>query len=177
MDEQADRNAVSRRQALGYGGALVAGAAAGSLINVGPAAAAPSGGSVPSPSVSLARAERAIEAGIRFARSHNFPPMFLFVVDEGGDEKASQRMDGNSPASVVLVPVKARTAAAFRTSTATLARNTTDPARIASITTAGFSLLPGGEPLTDNGVVIGAVGAGGGSPDQDAQVAQAAARA
>jgi glc operon protein GlcG len=180
-EQDADREGqegLSRRQALGYGGAVVGGVAASSLLTAGPAAATgrTSAGSVPSPSISLDRANRIIEAGIRYVRNHNLPPMFLYVVDECGDEKASRRMDRNSPASVILVPPKARTSAAFRTATADLAGRTTDPARIASFTTAGFSLLGGGRPITENGVVIGALGVGGGSPEQDDEVARAAVR-
>ena len=108
-------------------------------------------------------------------RTHQgIPAMFFVVVDQDGDEIASQRMDGNSPASVTLVPAKARTAAAFRAPTADLATRTTDQARIASFIGAGFSLLPGGRPIAVNGAVVGALGVGGGSPEQDDEVSRAA---
>jgi glc operon protein GlcG len=176
-DTNDERDGFSRRQALGYGGAVVGGVAASSLLGAGSAAATSrSSSSVPTPSVSLDRANRIIEAGIRYVRNHNLPPMYFYVVDESGDEKASRRMDRNGPASLALVPPKARTSAAFRTATADLARNTTNPARIASFTAAGFSLLGGGRPITENGTVIGALGVGGGSPEQDDEVAQAALR-
>jgi glc operon protein GlcG len=177
-----DEEGVSRRRALGYGGAVVGGVAAGSLLGAGPAAAAATdssrhSGSLPARSVSLAQANRILAAGVRYVESHpSIPPMFLLVVDECGDEKASRRMDRNSPASVTLVPIKARTAVSFRTATADLGARTTDPARIASFTTAGFSLLGGGRPITENGMVIGAVAVGGGSPEQDDEVARAALR-
>ncbi len=45
--------------------------------------------------------------------------------------------------------------------------------RAQSFLAAGFSLLGGGVPITRNGQVIGAVGIGGGSPEQDVQVAEA----
>ena len=70
-------------------------------------------------------------------------------------------------ASVALVPAKARTARAFRAATADLATGVTDPARIASFTAAGFSLLGGGRPVVEDDQVIGAIGVGGGSPAQD----------
>jgi uncharacterized protein GlcG (DUF336 family) len=171
------RDGLSRRQALGYGGAVVGGVAASSLLGAGSAAASGHGSaSVATPSVSLDRANRIIEAGIRYVRSHNLPPMYFYVVDECGEEKASRRMDGNGPAALALVPPKARTAAAFRTATADLAARTTDPARIASFVGAGFSLLPGGRPITDRGTVVGALGVGGGTPEQDDEVARAALR-
>ena len=48
--------------------------------------------------------------------------MFIAVVDDCGVIKMSSRMDGNSQASVTVVPPKAVTATAFRTPTATLAQ-------------------------------------------------------
>jgi uncharacterized protein GlcG (DUF336 family) len=176
-----EQEGVSRRRALGYGGAVVGGVAASSLLGAGSAAAASGhdghSGSLPARSVSLDQANRIISAAIRYVQTHpGIPPMFVLVVDECGNEKASRRMDGNGPASVTLVPIKARTAVAFRTATADLGARTTDPARIASFTTAGFSLLGGGRPITENGAVIGAVGVGGGSPEQDDEVARAALR-
>lgn len=172
------RSAVTRRQMLGYGSAAAAGVAATSLLGAGPAAADEGGGprgSVEMRSVSLPQANRIVAAGIAYVRDHEkLPPMFIMVVDVCGDEKASRRMDGNGAASVTLVPLKARTSAAFRAATADLAANVTDPARIASFTTAGFSLLGGGRPIVENEKVIGAVGVGGGTPEQDDEVARAA---
>ena len=177
----AEQDGLSRRQALGYGGAaVVGGVAASSLLSAGPAAASSghgSSGSLQKRSVSLDQANRIIAAAVRYVQTHpGIPPMFVLVVDDCADEKASKRMDGNGPASVTLVPIKARTAVAFRTATADLAARTTDPARIASFTTAGFSLLGGGRPIVENGATIGAVAVGGGTPEQDDEVARAALR-
>ena len=134
-------------------------------------------GSIPLRSVSLAQANRIVAAAVAYVRNHSgIPPMYVLVVDVCGDEKASRRMDGNGPASVTLVPIKARTAVSFRAATADLAARTTDPGRIASLTTAGFSLLGGGRPIMENGAVIGAVAVGGGTPEQDDEVAAAALR-
>ena len=53
------------------------------------------------------------------------------------------------------------------------------PARIASLTTAGFSLLDGGCPIGENGTVAVAVAVavGGGTLEQDDEVARAALQA
>lgn len=181
--QSAGQEPVSRRQVLAYGGAVAGVVAAATLADAAPAGAAEAdadlvGGSLPLRSVSLAQANRIVSAGIQFVRDNpRLPPMYVLVVDVCGDEKSARRMDGNGAASVVLVPAKARTAAAFRRATVDLAAGTTDPARIASFTAAGFSLLGGGRPIVENGVVIGAVGVGGGTPEQDDEVAQAALRA
>ena len=178
------REHLNRRQALGLGGAAAATVAAGSLLASGPASAAPVQAEIEAEwsrrestvlrSVSLAQADRIVEAAVAYVRERGLPPMYVLVVDVAGDEKASQRMDGNGIASVALVPPKARTSVAFRSATIDLAARTTDPARIASFTAAGFSLLGGGRPIVERETVIGAVAVGGGSPEQDDEVAQAA---
>ena len=177
---------TSRRAALGYAALAAAAAAAVGVTTADDADAATATASASSTSsrgplelrsISQAQAERVLAAAVRHTRRNNLPPMFVIVVDAFGDEKATVRMDGNGSASLALAPPKARTSAAFRTATATLAANTTDPGRIASVTTAGFSLLGGGVPLVQDGSVIGAVGAGGGSPEQDHAVASAGAAA
>ncbi len=171
-----EHDGLSRRRALGYGGAIVAGAAASQLIV--DSAAAAGRGSDEMRTISLTQANRIIAAAVQYVKQHDLPPMFIYVVDACGEEKASRRMDGNSPAAVALVPPKARTARAFRTPTVQLAQGTTDPARIASFVGAGFSLLGGGRPIVEeDGMVIGAIGVGGGSPDQDDEVAAAAVEA
>lgn len=172
-----DDGGLTRRQALGYGTALAVGAAA--VAGVAPAAAAEgdeeaaAAGPVQLLSVSLAQAKRILGGAERRAREIGVP-VYVVVVDVCGDVKAARRMDGNSPAALTLAPLKARTANAFRTPTATLAERVAgDPARLASFTTAGFTLLGGGVPITEGDVVIGAVGVGGGSPEQDVDVAEA----
>lgn len=170
-----EQSAVSRRQALTVGGGLAAAAAVSSIAGAGPAAADGGNGDARPQtvlSVSLAQAKAVLRAAEREAGRLRVPS-FIVVVDVCGDVKASSRQDGNSRASLTLAPLKAQTALAFRTPTATLAERTTDPIRAQSLLAAGFTLLGGGLPLTADGQVIGAVGVGGGSPDQDIQVAEA----
>ena len=173
---EAARGGLSRRGAIGLAAAA---GAVGTTMLATPAAAAgvdaaADGGVRRLPSVTLALAEKITAAALAYVRRNDLPPMFVIVVDVCGDEKASARMDGNGTASTVLAPVKARTSAAFRAATADLAARTTAPAAVASFTTAGFSLLGGGVPIVVDGQVIGAVGVGGGSPQQDDEVARAA---
>jgi hypothetical protein len=66
--------------------------------------------------------------------------MFMVVVDDCGVIKMSSRMDGNSQASVTVVPPKAVTANAFRTPPPRWPRRAGDPTQLASIMGAGFSL-------------------------------------
>jgi uncharacterized protein GlcG (DUF336 family) len=127
--------------------------------------------------ISLEQAQTVLEAARAHAESIGVPS-FITVVDVHGTEKASLRMDGNGEASPRLAPQKARTAVSFKTATHDLGAGVgSDPAVVASITTAGFSLLGGGVPLELNGAVVGAIGSGGGEPDQDVEVAKAGADA
>ncbi len=172
---------LTRRQALGYGSAAAATVAAASMLATAPASAAETdddersrGGSTVLRSVSLAQANRIAAAAVRYVRDNDLPPMYVLVVDVAGNEKASRRMDGNGIASLALVPGKARSALGFRTSTLAFGAGVTDAGRIASFTTAGFSLLGGGRPIFEDEVLIGAVAVGGGTPEEDDQVAEAA---
>ena len=171
-----DTTGLSRRQALAVGGGLAATLAAGTLAAAGPAGAAESTSEPGDPqrvsSVSLSQAQAVLAAAEREAARIGVP-MYIVVVDVCGDPKAEFRQDGNARAALALAPLKAATALAFRTPTTTLARNTTDPVRAQSFLAAGFTLLGGGMPIVHDDQVIGAVGVGGGSPDQDDQVAQA----
>ena len=172
---------VSRRQALAVGGGLAV-AAAGSIAAAGPAAAANDPGDPGDPvtlrSISLAQAQAVVAAALREATRRQFPPMFVVVVDVCGDIKASARQDGNSRAALTLAPQKAATALAFRNTTRALAEGVArDDLRAESFLAAGFTLLGGGLPIRHGnrttGQVIGAIGVGGGTADQDIVVAEA----
>ncbi|GAA3728193.1 hypothetical protein GCM10022225_06970 [Plantactinospora mayteni] len=71
---------------------------------------------------------------------------------------------------------KARLAAAFRKPTSVLLENWRDrPLFAASLTEVlpgGVTLNPGGYPIVRDGELVGAIGVGGGSPDQDELVAR-----
>jgi glc operon protein GlcG len=102
-------------------------------------------------------------------------PMYIVILDESGVIKAAHRMDGNGMASTELAPRKAFTALAFRNATHTLAEaNASDPARVVSIgANPRFTLLGGGVPIRIGGQVVGGIGVGGGSAQQDLEVALA----
>jgi len=71
---------------------------------------------------------------------------------------------------------KARLAAAFRKSTASLLEQWADrplyPASLVEIIPGGVTLNKGGMPIFENGECIGAIGIGGSSPDSDHEVAR-----
>jgi uncharacterized protein GlcG (DUF336 family) len=125
--------------------------------------------------ITLAGANALVAAAVAKALEIGVP-MAVAVVDESGILKAFNRMDGAGPAGVDIVQNKAYTAAAFRTPTQALAQRSQDqPAQIASFTTTPrVTLLLGGFPISVGGVVIGGIGVGGGSGEQDILVAQSA---
>src|SRR5580658_8211435 len=71
---------------------------------------------------------------------------------------------------------KARLAAAFRKSTASLLEQWADrllyPPSLTEIIPGGVTLNKGGMPIFENGECIGAIGIGGSSPDSDHEVAR-----
>jgi uncharacterized protein GlcG (DUF336 family) len=90
--------------------------------------------------------------------------------------KAFRRMDNqNSAGTVEAVPDKAYTAAAFRTPTHVFAERNADPAPLTSFPNLPrVTLLGGGYPIQAGDAVVGGIGVGGGRPQQDQQIAEAA---
>lgn len=126
-------------------------------------------------SVSLAATERMMAAAQAKATELG-APVAIAVVDEGGQLKAFHRMDGVASAVPIdLSQMKAYTAASFRTPTHMLAESNLDnPARMASIPNVPrATLLAGGYPISEGEVVIGGIGVGGSSPENDMAIAEA----
>lgn len=106
------------------------------------------------------------------------------VVDAGGHLLAFARMDGARPASAQSALTKAVSAATFRQETGTLpAKGEPDlllslslPAAVAA-SGGKLTTLKGGVPIVVGNQVIGAVGVGGGTGEQDTEVAKAGVRA
>lgn len=100
----------------------------------------------------------------------------IAVVDEGGATKAMLRMDGAHSAAADLAQNKAYTAAAFSVPTDQwfdIIKN--DGALLHGIPQIPrMVIFPGGYPVMDGNVLIGAIGISGGYANQDADVAQAA---
>jgi uncharacterized protein GlcG (DUF336 family) len=130
----------------------------------------------PAVTLDLADARRIIAAGERKALELGIP-YNIAVADAGGGLVAHIRMDGAWLASVDIAINKAWTARAFDMSTEDLSHitqsgqqgfglNTTNDLRVV--------IFGGGIPVKRDGVVIGAVGASGGSVEQDVTVARAA---
>lgn len=129
-------------------------------------------------SLKAAACDRMIAAGVRSAESIGVP-MVLAVVDASGDVIQTRRMDGALKVSIELAPHKAYTAAAVQLPTHELAEASQPGTSLFGIDVnmPRLTLVGGGYPLFQDGELVGAVGASGGSVAQDKQVAEAMAAA
>jgi uncharacterized protein GlcG (DUF336 family) len=134
--------------------------------------------------LTLAGARKALAAAEAKATERGWK-MNIAIVDEGGHLLTFARMDGARPASVATATTKAITAATFRQATGPLTA-TTPTAEVllnvslqnaAAASGGKITTLLGGVPILVDGQVIGAIGVGGGSGEQDAEVAKAGVEA
>jgi len=126
-------------------------------------------------SLDLADARRIIAAGERKAIELGVP-YNIAVADAGGGLVAHVRMDGAWLGSVDIAINKAWTARAFDMSTEDLSHLTQSGQQGFGLNTTNDSrvvIFGGGIPIKRDGVVVGAIGASGGSVEQDVAVARA----
>ncbi len=129
--------------------------------------------------LNLAGAELIVQAAQAKARALQVAEN-IAVVDDGGHLLAFARMDGARPASAATAIVKAASAATMRQATGPVPPGASPPDVLLNLSlqaaaAAGgerFTALRGGVPVVVEGQVVGAVGVGGGTGEQDAQVAR-----
>lgn len=105
----------------------------------------------------------------------------IAVVDDGGHLVAFARMDGARPGSANTAQTKAISAATFRipTGPSPAGATTPDPLHNLSLQNAAaagggkMTTLLGGVPVVIDGHVVAAVGVGGATGEQDAEIARA----
>ena len=170
-----EQGMTSRRGLLALGGAAGAAAVAGALSRTAEQAQAQTGPVAQKGTITLEAAMQLVTAAEAKARELGVQ-IAVAVVDEGGLLRAFGRMTGqNSAATTDIVQNKAYTAAAFRTPTHIFAERNAEPARLTSFANLPrVTLLGGGYPITRDGATIGGIGVGGGTPEQDQQIAEAA---
>lgn len=113
-------------------------------------------------------AEKVLEAAVRKAQEIG-APQCIAVTDDGGHLLAFARMDGAKVLSIDSAIAKARTAASSRGPTGRLPEDL--ERRLAFATRGALTNLPGGLPIVVRGDVVGAVGVGSGTGEQDVEVA------
>ncbi|MBA3313911.1 MAG: heme-binding protein [Planctomycetota bacterium] len=130
--------------------------------------------------LNLAGAETILAAAKDQAREMKLK-VNIAVVDDGGHLIAFARMDGARPASATTAMTKAVTAATFRQPTGPVPAGTTAPDVLLNISLQNaaaasggkVTTLLGGVPIEIDGQIIGAVGVGGGTGEQDVIIARA----
>jgi glc operon protein GlcG len=165
--------------ALGIGSALALGGAALAQQPApapAPAPAAPAAPPEYGPPITNEQAKAVAAAALAEAKKNNWRMAFS-IVGPAGELVYFEKMDGTQMASAELAHSKARTAAFYRRPSKIFADQwaagntafTTFPERpVAS---------EGGLPITVNGKIIGAIGASGGTGQQDGVAAAAGAGA
>ena len=131
--------------------------------------------------LTLLGARKAI-AGAEARAAEKGYKMNIAAVDDGGHLLAFARMDGARPASVATATTKAVTAATYRQASGPLPVGGKEPDVLTSLSLQNASggkltTLLGGIPIVVDGQVIGALGVGGGTGEQDAEVARAGVEA
>lgn len=132
--------------------------------------------------LNLAGAEKILAAAKQKAAAMNLK-MNIAVADDGGHLLAFARMDGARPASVYTALTKATTAATLRQETGPVPKDQPDMFLSLSLQNAAqasggkLTTLKGGVPIVIDNQIVGAVGVGGGTGEQDAEVAKAGIQA
>ena len=116
-------------------------------------------------------AMKLLNAAMAKARDMNVPQC-IAILDAGGHLLAFARMDGAYALSVDTALMKAMTAASYGVPTGDIGAGI--DIKLAIATQGKRINLPGGLPVIVDGHVIGGIGVGSGTGEQDRQVANAA---
>ena len=128
--------------------------------------------------LTLAQANQIIAAAVHKSREAGFLPMGVVVLDQNGDVKAFAREDGASMFRFEIARGKAWGAVGMGVSSRALATRAKDNPNffVSLAATSGGKFLPqpGAVLIKDaQGNVLGAVGASGGTGDEDEQICMA----
>ncbi len=124
------------------------------------------------PTLSLDKANIILQAAVSSARAASYKPMGVVVLDASGQLVAFSREDGASMFRFDIARAKAWGAVGFGTSSRALAERAKDNPNffvaLASTADGKFLPQPGAVLIKDSqGNVLGAVGASGGTGDED----------
>lgn len=128
--------------------------------------------------LSLTQAHTIIEAALAASRQAGYKPMGIAVLDDAGDLKAYAREDGASMFRFEIAQAKAWGAVGMGASSRVLGQRAKDNPNffVSLAATAGGKFLPqtGAVLIKDaEGITLGAVGASGGTGDEDEAICMA----
>ncbi len=142
------------------------------------ALAAPAFAQMPNPygeSIGADNAKKIAALSVAEARKNNLK-MAIAIVDVAGDLVYFEKMDGTQVASVNIAQDKARSSVRFKRPTKAMQDVlAAGGAGIRFLALQGAVPVEGGLPLVMDGKIVGAIGASGGTSEQDGQVAKAGA--
>jgi glc operon protein GlcG len=124
--------------------------------------------------IALDDAKKAAAAAVDEVKKIGAAPNAVAIVDHGGLLIYFERMDNTQLGSVEIAIDKARTAGLFRRPSKVF-EDALASGRTAILGLRGATPIEGGLPLVSGGKIIGAIGASGGTAQQDGQVAKAGA--
>ena len=132
--------------------------------------------------LSLATAQKIIDAALAHSKAQGYKPMGIAVLDEAGQLKAFAREDGASMFRFDIARAKAWGAVGMGSSSRVLAQRAKDNPNFfvsLSATSDGKFLPQPGAVVIKNaaGQIVGAVGASGGTGDQDEEICIAGVQA
>jgi len=122
-------------------------------------------------SVTWEKAAKIVEEAQKAAKKTG-GALSVAVVDQTGQLVSFARSDGALPASAELARVKAETSVLFTMPTKDLGA----ASALATALSRPTAFIGGGVPLLEGGKVVGGLGIAGGMPDQDHEIALAAAK-
>ena len=117
-----------------------------------------------------------VSAGIAQA-SELGVPMSIAVVDARTDLVAQVRMDGAYRFTVDIARGKALVSTIFQQPSGAVANDNSVTRKLNALNQDALVFAPGAVPVFADGVLVGAVGVSGGTPEMDEQVAVAAVAA
>ncbi len=133
------------------------------------------------PRLTLAQANHIIQTALSAARQRGHRPMAVVVLDDAGQVRAVQREDGASEFRVAIATGKAWAAVSMGAPSRTLGeRARENPTFYGALpaTAQGMFLAQTGAVLIKSaGAIIGAVGASGGTGDEDEAICMAGVEA
>lgn len=132
--------------------------------------------------LTLNQTNQIIHTALALSAQKGYRPMAVVVLDDSGHLKAAQRQDGASMFRVDIATGKAWASVAMGASSRVLTQRAADlPAFFGALATTGqgkFIPQTGAVLIKDgNGAVIGAVGASGGTGDEDEEIVIAGVKA
>ena len=125
--------------------------------------------------LTLKQANQIIDAALEYSDQKGYRPMAVVVLDDSGHLKAAQRQDGASMFRVDIATGKAWASVAMGASSRVLTQRAADlPAFFGALASTGqgkFIPQTGAVLIKDSsGAVLGAVGASGGTGDEDEEI-------